>query len=77
MSSSVVAALRRAQNFTRAQVEALGDALSTQRWVAVDQLSERAEVRFIHYTVGGEGRHSTLLCFFSFFFGSPSRHHTR
>lgn len=42
----VYAAVRRVQNFTRAEFDAFGDALSTQRWVAVDQLSEAAsEVR--------------------------------
>ena len=39
----IVAAVRRAQNFTRAQLDAFGDALSPHRWVAVDQLSEEAE----------------------------------
>lgn len=41
----IVAAVRRAQNFNRAQLDAFGDALSPHRWVAVDRLSEEAEVR--------------------------------
>lgn len=38
----VYAAVRRMQNFTRAEFDALGDALSTRRWVAVDELSKAA-----------------------------------